>query len=158
MFHKAVKLNFLSGTSLEVTFQNGVIKRYDVKQLFKKYPQLQALEDRDIFLSGKLQGFYGIVWNDELDIEVETIYEEGSDAGTATVPVSSAVADAVYTARAAAGMSQCEVSQLSGIDQADISRIERGTANPSVSTLERIAKALGGTLNVSISIPNEIKN
>ncbi len=38
-----------------------------------------------------------------------------------------------------------------------ISLIERGAANPSVSTLERIAKALGGTLTVSISVPPEAK-
>ncbi|MBQ2161456.1 MAG: DUF2442 domain-containing protein [Firmicutes bacterium] len=154
MFHKAIDLVFLSGTSLEVTFQNGVIKRFDMGQLFKKYPQFQALKDRDLFLSGKLQGFYGIVWNDDLDIEAETIYQDGLDVGKSPLLINTSVADAVHSARALAGLSQCEVSRLSGIDQADISRIERGIANPSVSTLDRIAKALGGSLTISITIPS----
>jgi len=36
------------------------------------------------------------------------------------------------------------------MDQSDLSKIERGVANPSVSTLERIANALGGTLSINI--------
>ena len=41
------------------------------------YPQLKALQDRSLFLSAKMVGAYGIVWNDDLDIETETIYEGG---------------------------------------------------------------------------------
>ena len=77
MFHKAINLEFKEGTTLEVTFQNGDVKRYDISTLFNKYPQLRALEDRDLFLSGKLVGMRGIIWNDDLDIETETIYEDG---------------------------------------------------------------------------------
>lgn len=61
-------------------------------------------------------------------------------------------AQAVAAARAVRGISQKQLAQMTGIDQSDISRIERGTANPSISTLERIAKALGGKLTVSIAV------
>ena len=77
MFHKAIDLKLLEGTSLEVSFQDGIVKRYDMSVLFSKYPQLKQLEDRSLFLSGKMMGAYGIVWNDALDIETETIYEDG---------------------------------------------------------------------------------
>ena len=77
MFHKAIKLDFKEGTVFDLTFQDGKVKRYDMAVLFEKYPQFCALKDREIFLSGKLMGAYGIVWNDDLDIEAETIYEEG---------------------------------------------------------------------------------
>ena len=77
MFHKAIKLKFNEGTSFDVTFLTGEIKRYDISVLFDKYPQLKALTDRNLFLSGKLTGAYGIMWNDELDIETETVYEDG---------------------------------------------------------------------------------
>ena len=76
MFHKALNLHFLEGTALEETFQTGEVKRYDMCALFPKYPQLRALENRDLFLSGKLMGAYGIMWNEDLDIETETIYED----------------------------------------------------------------------------------
>ena len=64
MFHKAIDLHFKEGTVMEVTFQDGVVKRYDMQVLFPKYPQLEALRDRDLFTSGKLMGAYGIYWND----------------------------------------------------------------------------------------------
>ena len=59
-------------------------------------------------------------------------------------------ASAVAEARAQYGMSQKELAEATGIDQGDISRIERGISNPSVGTLERIAKALGKDLEIKI--------
>ena len=41
-----------------------------MRSLFPKYPQLRALEECPLFLSGRLEGAYGIVWNDDLYIEV----------------------------------------------------------------------------------------
>lgn len=61
MFHKAIGLQFLDGTAMAVTFQDGSVKRYDISVLFPKYPQLEALKDRELFLSGRLMGAYGIV-------------------------------------------------------------------------------------------------
>ena len=76
MFHKAIKLEYREGTTLELTFEDGKVKRYDMSVLFDKYPQLEALKNRMLFTSGKLIGSYGVVWNDDLDIEAETIYED----------------------------------------------------------------------------------
>lgn len=150
MFHKAVELKLKEGTSLEVTFQSGEIKSYDMAVLFKKYPVLEALKDRTLFEQGKLMGAYGIVWNDDIDIEVETIYEDGITVGMAMIPANTIAALTLQNARARVGLSQKELSELTGIDQSDISKIERGVANPSVSTLERLARAMG--MEVSISI------
>ena len=77
MFHKAIGLNFSEGTSLAVTFQDGIVKEYDISKLFQKYPQMKALKNRELFLAGKLSGYYGIRWNDELDLETETVYADG---------------------------------------------------------------------------------
>lgn len=150
MFHKAIQLQFLDGTAMAVTFQDGAVKRYNISVLFSKYPQLEALKDRELFLSGKLMGAYGIVWTDELDIETETIYEDGETIETKPIELEKAASQAVLSARARAGLSQKELSELTGIDQSDISKIERGVANPSVTTLERIATALGGRLSIAI--------
>ena len=153
MFHKAIKLEYREGTTLELTFQDGKVKRYDMSALFSKYPQLEALKNRTLFTSGKLLGPYGIVWNDDLDIETETIYEDGETVRRKRLTIHQTSAQAVAAARAAAGISQKQLAALSGIDQSDISRIERGTANPSVATLDRIARALGGQLSISIEVP-----
>lgn len=149
MFHKAIKLNYLDDVSLEVTFQDGKVIRYDMSQLFDKFPQLKALRNRDLFLSGKMSP-YGIRWDDDLDIEAETIYQEGQYVRTEKVPANIMVAYSVSSARIGAGLSQSKLAELTGIDQADISKIESGNSNPSISTLNRIAKALNAELSVSI--------
>ena len=77
MFHKAVELNFLEGTEMEVRFQDGLVKQFDIASLFPKYPQLQALKDRNLFLQGKLMGAYGIIWNDDLDLSCDELFENG---------------------------------------------------------------------------------
>ncbi len=150
MFHKAIKLDYGEGTTLELTFQDGKVKRYDMSALFVKYPQLEALRDRSLFTSGQLLGPYGIVWNDDLDIEAETVYEDGETVREEKPAAFTMVGSAVAAARAKKGLSQKELSVLSGIDQADLSKIERGIANPSVNTLNRIAQALDAKLIVSI--------
>ena len=119
---------------MELTFQDGKVKQYDMSVLFDKYPQLQALEDRALFLSGQLIGAYGIVWNDDVDIEAETIYEEGTTVGNVRPAAYTMVGDAVAAARARKGFSQKELAQATGIDQSDLSKIERGVANPSIGT------------------------
>ena len=149
MFHKAVKLEFNEGTVLELTFQDGQVKRYDMKVLFEKYPQLTALKDRELFTSGRLMGFYGIMWNDDLDIEAETIYEEGETVRVEKPAAGIMIGNAVSAARARKGLSQKALSEITGIDQSDLSKIERGVANPSVGTLSRIAEALDTKLVVS---------
>jgi DNA-binding XRE family transcriptional regulator len=40
-------------------------------------------------------------------------------------------------------LTQKQLAELSGIDQAEISRIERGQANPTTTTLGALARALG---------------
>lgn len=40
------------------------------------------------------------------------------------------------------GVTTYELSELTGIDQGAISRIENGKANPTLKTLEKICKAL----------------
>lgn len=156
MFHKAISLKLLEGTTMEVSFHDGIVKRYDMSALLSKYPQLRQLEDRSLFLSGRMMGAYGIVWNDDLDIETETIYEDGKTVRHENLMIHQASAHAVAAARAVTGISQKRLAELSGIDQSDISKIERGIANPSVATLDRIAKALGGQLAISIEVPTTV--
>lgn len=52
------------------------------------------------------------------------------------------LADALISARIEKGITQKELAEMTGISQGDISRIERGTANPSIKTIQRLATAL----------------
>lgn len=148
----AIKLYIKEGTTLDLAFLEGCVKRYDALSLSDKFPQLLALKDRKLFVKGRLMGFGGVVWNDDLDIDSETIYEEGADVTEEypDLPLCQ-LGYRIRQARLEKEMSQEELSSASGIQQADISRIEKGSANPSVKTLMRIANALGAPLLISLS-------
>lgn len=49
----------------------------------------------------------------------------------------------VLEARNEQHITQKQLSEMTGIAQGDISKIENGNANPSIKTLKRIANALG---------------
>jgi len=52
-------------------------------------------------------------------------------------------------ARRAQRLSQKEVATRAGIDQADVSDLERGAANPTLSRLEAVATAVGMRLELT---------
>lgn len=58
------------------------------------------------------------------------------------------IAQAMIDARKESGLTQKQLSELTGIAQADISKLERGNANPSLRTLQRLAAGMG--MNVRI--------
>lgn len=55
---------------------------------------------------------------------------------------------ALVSIRKGKNMTQKELSELTGIHQADISKLENGTANPSLKTLRKIAAGLGMKLKI----------
>ena len=148
MLHRTASIEYKRGTVLEVAFQDGQVKRYDVSCLFDKYPQLMALKDRKLFKSGKLT-YYGIIWNEELDLDAETIYEDGATVRTVDIGPCVMVGCELARARAEKDMSQSKLAEITHIDQSDLSKIERGVANPSIRTLNRIAEALDYKLVIS---------
>jgi transcriptional regulator with XRE-family HTH domain len=52
----------------------------------------------------------------------------------------------IFDLRKAAGLTQRQLAAKSGIQQADISRIEAGDANPTLATIAALAYALGAEL------------
>ena len=54
----------------------------------------------------------------------------------------------ILDARIRAGMTQMELAETSGISQADICRLEKGTRNPSIALLKRLAEAMDSTLRI----------
>lgn len=60
---------------------------------------------------------------------------------------------AMIDARKDSGMTQKELSEKTGINQADISKLENGTANPSLRTLRRLANGMGMVLKLEFVRP-----
>ena len=58
------------------------------------------------------------------------------------------IIQAIIDARKKAGLTQKELSARTGIAQGDISKLERGNANPSIRTLQRLAEGMGMTFRL----------
>ena len=57
---------------------------------------------------------------------------------------------AIVDARTSQNMTQKELAERSGINQADISKLENGTRNPSVNLLKRLADGMGMALKIEL--------
>jgi DNA-binding XRE family transcriptional regulator len=132
---------------LIATFADGEVVSFDVKTLFDKYPIFKELEDRELFDSVHIDGIgYGISWNDEIDLASEGIYAKGTHIDKVEPETRIIIGLNIAEAREILGMSQRDLSSTSGVMQAEISKIEQGKGNPTVTTLQKIAKALRKTV------------
>ncbi len=151
MINRICSVCALDDHIVEAQFFNGDTKQYDIKQLFINFPQFKIFEkEKKLFQNVKVDaGGYGISWNDELDLDAETIWSDGILIESNTRPdVNHLLAYQVLLARNQAGMTQRELSEKTGIYQADISKIERGIGNPSIATLQRLANAMDMMLEI----------
>ncbi|MBO7254113.1 MAG: helix-turn-helix transcriptional regulator [Clostridia bacterium] len=64
------------------------------------------------------------------------------------------IIQSLIKARRASGMTQKELSKLTGIAQGDISKLEKGNANPSLRTLIRLAEGMGMQLKIEFCPSN----
>ena len=67
------------------------------------------------------------------------------------------IIQAMIDARVQQNMTQKDLSAKTGITQADISRIENGTRNPSLSMVKKLAQGLGMQLKLEF-VPMPTKN
>ena len=55
---------------------------------------------------------------------------------------------AIINARISQGLTQKELSERTGINQADISKLESGTRNPTINLLKRLAEGMDMRLKI----------
>ena len=84
MFHKVKSVNALPDYQLSVQFVEGVTKIYDVKPLFEKWVSFKAMKDAsELFFCAEVDtGGYGVIWNDELDLSCNELFENGETVQT----------------------------------------------------------------------------
>lgn len=80
MFQRVQAVEPLPGLALKVSFQNGAVKRYDVRPLLSVWEPFKALAQ----VSGLFNqvhvdlGGYGISWNDEIDLSCDELWNNGT--------------------------------------------------------------------------------
>jgi len=65
------------------------------------------------------------------------------------------IIQAMIDARKATGLTQKQLSEKTGIAQADISKLESGSANPSLRTLQRLAAGMGMKVKIEFLPTNQ---
>lgn len=81
IFHRVKAVTPLHDFILLVEFHDGSVKKYDVKPLMQKIPVFRMLE----YVTGLFEqvhvdpGGYGVVWNDEIDIDCNELYLNGEE-------------------------------------------------------------------------------
>ena len=129
--------------TLIAIFTDGEVVSFDVKTMFSKYPIFRDLEDKKLFDAVKIDGLgYGVSWNDELDLSSDGIYLRGEHIGKTDPDLRKLLGQNLADAREERGISQRELSRRSGVIQAEISKIEQGKGNPTLATLQKLARSL----------------
>ena len=83
MFHKIKSVSALSDYRLSVRFIDGCTKIYDVKPLFNRMAVFSQLKNLKLFSDVSVDvGGYGIIWNDDLDLSCDELWENGVEIKT----------------------------------------------------------------------------
>ena len=118
---QAIKLMLREITLIDVYFNDSSVKRFDVLSLANKYPQLNALKDRELFLKGKLLGWSAICWNDDLDLDTEIVYEDGVDVSNEYDDIEVVVlGHKIKEKRLELNLTQTELAERIDIEQSDL--------------------------------------
>ena len=78
-FHRLKNITPLPDFMLRAEFFDGSEKIYDVKPLIEKIPVFKMLEYvHGLFGQVRVDtGGYGIIWNDEINLSCDELYENG---------------------------------------------------------------------------------
>lgn len=84
MFHKVKNVNALPDYKLSIQFCEGVTKIYDIKPLFEKLKVFTYFKEHEgeFFAVTTDVGGYGIVWNDDLDLSCDELWDNGVQEDT----------------------------------------------------------------------------
>ena len=151
MFKIARDLKLLDDFKIDVIYQDGNIIRFDMTNLFEELPQFKQLKNNGLYLNGHIdRGGYGIVWNEELDIDATYVYHHGKKVGYVSPSINDVFGSLIRNAMQEKNVSQVELARLSKIDQADIYRLINGQGNPTLAKSDKVIKALGKELEIKI--------
>lgn len=148
---RVTRVEHAGNHSLRLTFSDGSDGVADLSRHLTG--TLEPLHNISLFSRAHLKR--GVVtWNDDLDIATEFLYALAHNLQPpASVEDAEAneIAVSLRSLRERCKMSQEQVAAMMGVDQAEISRLER-RGDTHLSTLVRFAAALGGQLEVAVRV------
>ena len=129
---------------LVAIFADGEVVSFDVPKFFGDNPAFKKIQKEGFFENLEIDGMgYGVSWNDEFDLSSDGIYELGEHISKVDPNINLLVGQNINKLRLEKRMSQRDLSKDSGVIQAEICKIEQGKGNPTLTTLQKLAKSLG---------------
>lgn len=85
MFYKIKQITTRDNYILKAVFEDGTEKEYGIKPLFAEIPEFDDLRTiRGLFEQVRVDvGGYGIIWNSNIDLSADEIWEHGKVLETA---------------------------------------------------------------------------
>ena len=75
---KITDVKAIDNMNILVSFDEGTVKKYDLKILYDKFPVFKSLEGNPLFKLVKVEvGGVAIAWNDDIDLSRYDIWFEG---------------------------------------------------------------------------------
>lgn len=134
------------GYDLICCFKNGETKVFNMKPVFEKYPEFNALKKDGLFYKAYVDlGGLCVTFNDELDLSEETLYQHGRkfDIAKENKIIEKRLYQFCKRCRETKKVTQKEISAVTKIPQSGIARIEAGKSDIHVSTLVAYLRSLG---------------
>ena len=76
---KIKKVIPLQNLVLQVEFNNGVRKKYDVRMLFNQFPEYKILEHKPLFDTVYVDcGGYSVAWTPDIDVSEWELWDNGT--------------------------------------------------------------------------------
>lgn len=150
MFNKIVNLILMDNHIMLCGFKNHEWRRLDLKPLINKYPPFKVLKKDDFYKKGKIDlGGFGVIWNDDIDISSDAIFEQGEKVSEICLKPTIDISAYLKELRNKSHLSQNDLSHLSGVSQSTIARIEKGEIDPTLGTVKKIIAPFGLKLVIS---------
>lgn len=157
MDHRIYEMRMLRRNVMELSFFTGEVKEYDLKRLLAYEEKLSnAMENAIVKVpvvsnDNKKLTFSVLYDGEQTDYVMgcDDLFKQGVLVEHRKIDnVKLEMAARLIAVREAMHMTQKELGAATGINQADISRIERGLGNPSVDTIVRLAAALNKKVKI----------
>ena len=123
----------------KIILTNGFIKKTQKTPI----KEIKLAKKEEMIISGRKEKTMGKNYRETLN---ELMKDPGFKKEWDALEPECQIIRAMIDARNEKGITQKELSSITGITQGDISKLENGTANPSIRTLQRIAQGLGKSL------------
>lgn len=153
MFVKITSVAPLPDYILLIGFSTGEFKQFDIKPLIEKYAPFKMLTQvNGLYEQVKIDiGGYGLVWNDDLDLSADGLYEQGVECQQPEniEKYKQILIDELIQARKNARLSQKQLEIISGVAQPCIARMETGNTDPKLTTILKMLEPLGLTLSIT---------